>query len=253
MTESMIGAAHRLAPSQLQRKCDLSGAGFATTEELLDPDGVLAQARAVEAIRFSVGMRSDGCNLFAMGPDGHGRHTTVRNLLTERAAREPLPRDWCYVFNFETPHKPLRLDLPAGRAPQFSQDLQRLVEELQTGIPAAFETDEYRAHRQEIEAEFNDRQEKGVGAVGEKARRSIAAIAERMPLQWSFQIARGALGTQILSAAAEADLIVEALCGCGRAALQLAEICSDSGRTRLVRAHTRHELDQLRQELRRHA
>lgn len=186
MSDSQGGtAARRLAPDRLRRRCDLSAAGFATTDELLEPDGVLAQARAVEAIRFGVGIRSDGYNLFAMGPDGHGRHTTVRNLLAERAAREPLPPDWCYVFNFETPHRPTRLDLPAGRALQFHQDMQRLVEDLQAGIPAAFETEEYRARRQEIETEFNERQEKGIGAIGEKARRESIALL-RTPSGFAF-------------------------------------------------------------------
>ena len=185
MNEASVAATCRLAPAQLRRNCDLSAAGFATTDQLQEPDGVLAQARAEEAIRFGIGIRSDGYNLFAMGPDGHGRHTTVRNLLTERAAREPVPLDWCYLFNFETPHKPTRLDLPAGRALQFRQDMQRLVEDLQAGIPAAFETDEYRARRQEIETEFNERQEKGVGAVGEKARRENIALL-RTPSGFAF-------------------------------------------------------------------
>jgi lon-related putative ATP-dependent protease len=130
-------------------------------------------------------VRSDGYNLFAMGPDGHGRHTTVRNLLTGRAAGEPLPGDWCYVFNFATPHKPTRLALPAGRAPQLRQDMQRLVEDLQAGIPAAFETDEYRARRQEIETEFNERQEQAIGAVGAKARQGNIALL-RTPSGFAF-------------------------------------------------------------------
>ena len=185
MNEVSAAGMHGLAPAQLRRRCDLSAAGFATTDQLQESDGVLAQARAVEAIRFGIGVRSDGYNLFAMGPDGHGRHTTVRNLLTERAAREPLPSDWCYVFNFETPHKPTRLDLPAGRALPFRQDMQRLVQDLQAAIPGAFETDEYRARRQEIETEFSERQEKGVGAVGEKARRENIALL-RTPSGFAF-------------------------------------------------------------------
>ena len=185
MSETSAAAALRLAPPQLRRRCDLSTAGFATTDDLQEPDGILAQARAVEAIRFGIGMRSDGYNLFAMGPDGHGRHTTVRNLLAERAAREALPCDWCYVFNFETPHRPTRLDLPAGRALQFRQDLQRLVEDLQAGIPAAFETDEYRTRRQEIETEFSERQEQGISAVGEKARSGGIALL-RTPSGFAF-------------------------------------------------------------------
>ncbi len=175
----------RLAPERLRRRCDLSAARFATTDELKDPDGILAQERAVEAIRFGVGIRAEGYNLYAMGPEGHGRHTAVRQLLAERAAAEPMPPDWCYVFNFETPHKPSRLRLPAGRACKFRDDMRRLVEELQAGIPAAFETDEYRARRQEIETEFNERQEQAVGAIGDKARKEGVALV-RTPSGFAF-------------------------------------------------------------------
>jgi len=185
MAENLQITARRLAAAELRRRCDLADAGFATTDELKDPAEVLAQPRAVDAIRFGVGIRAEGFNLYAMGPEGHGRHTTVRLLLDERAAREPVPPDWCYVFNFETPHKPSRLELPAGRAPQFSQDMQRLVEDLRAGIPAAFETDEYRARRQEIETEFNERQEQAVNGVGERARKEGIALV-RTPSGFAF-------------------------------------------------------------------
>ena len=55
----------------------------------------------------------------------------------------------------------------------------------------------------------------------------------------------------MLATTAEADLVIEALCGCERAALQLAEICQDSERTKLVHARTRRELEALRRELQR--
>ena len=185
MSELVSDTARRLGPDKLRRKCSLAGAGFATTDDLRDAADLFGQPRAVEAIRFGMGIRSAGYNLFAMGPDGHGRHTTVRRLLAERASHEPLPQDWCYVYNFGTPHKPARLDLPAGRAIQFKQDMQRLVEGLQAGIPAVFETDEYRARQQEIETEFNDRQQQAVGAIGEKARKEGIALL-RTPAGFAF-------------------------------------------------------------------
>jgi lon-related putative ATP-dependent protease len=175
----------RLAPEELRRRCDLSAAGFATTEELADPGELHGQSRAVEAIRFGVGIRAEGFNLYAMGPAGHGRHTTVQRLLAERAAREPMPADWCYVFNFDAGHRPCRLELPAGRAPRFRQDMRQLVEDLQAGIPASFETDEYRARRQEIETEFNERQEHAVSAIGDKARNEGIALL-RTPSGFAF-------------------------------------------------------------------
>ncbi len=175
----------RLAPAELRRRCDLAHGNFATTDELKDSAELFEQPRAVDAIRFGVGIRAQGYSLFAMGPAGYGRRTTVSRLLAERAAREPVPPDWCYVFNFATPHKPCGLSLPPGRAPHFRQDMQRLVEDLQAGLSAAFETDEYRARRQEIETEFNDHQSQAVGAVGEKARKDGIALL-RTPAGFAF-------------------------------------------------------------------
>jgi len=182
---SAAAQARRLEPSELRRRCDLAQAGFATTDELAAPDGVLAQARAVEAIRFAVEMQADGYNLYAMGPEGYGRHTTVRRLLAEQSARRPPACDWCYVFNFDAPHRPRRLQLPAGRAGRFAADMQRLVEDLLAAIPAAFETDEYRARRQEIEVAFGERQEKAIVAIGERARQQGIALL-RTPAGFAF-------------------------------------------------------------------
>ena len=165
-----------LAARELRRRCDPAKLGFATTAELEDFAGPLGQARADEAIRFAIAMPRDGYNIFAMGPEGLGRHTLVRRLLESGTLAGKEERDWCYVFNFETPHRPCALQLPAGRAAGFRQDMARLVEDLRAGIPAAFETDEYRARAQEIEAEFNERQEHAVGAVGEHARAQGIAL-----------------------------------------------------------------------------
>jgi lon-related putative ATP-dependent protease len=170
-------AARPLAPEQLRCTCDPASLPFATTDELQDFSDVLGQSRAVEAIRFSVGMERDGYNLYAMGPEGIGRHSIVRRHLEQRARERATPADWCYVFNFAAPDQPQALELPAGSATRFRQDMQRLVEDLRTGIPGAFETDEYRTRLQEIESEFEQQHEKVIEAVGEKARgQSIALV-----------------------------------------------------------------------------
>ncbi len=174
-----------LPAAELCRRCDPEQFKFDTTDELEDLGEALGQARAVEAIRFGIGIRREGYNLFAMGPEGLGRRTVVQRFLEQQAASEPVPADWCYVFNFETPHKPRSLELPAGRAPKFRESMQRLVEDLRAGIPAAFETDEYRARRQEIESTFSERQDQAVGAVGEHAKKEGIALL-RTPAGFGF-------------------------------------------------------------------
>ncbi len=85
----------------------------------------------------------------------------------------------------------------------------------------------------------------------EGARRRLAAIAQRVPLTWTFQIARGLLAEELLHAAAEAELVVAALGGSGRARLQLEDICR--GTADLLFARSMREIDELVRELRRRA
>ncbi len=141
----------RFDPAQLE---------FETTADLADLTDIIGQARATEAIRFGLGIRREGYNLFVLGPSGTGRHTIVRQFLDRQAATEALPSDWCYVFNFEQPHKPLALRLRAGVGTRLQHDMERLVEDLRAAIPAAFEAEEYRARRQEIEEQLKEKHER---------------------------------------------------------------------------------------------
>ncbi|MCX7272973.1 MAG: AAA family ATPase [Burkholderiales bacterium] len=130
-----VADARRLAPSALYRACDPAGLPFETTADLEGADEPLGQARAVEAIGFAIGMQHRSYNLFAMGPEGLGRRTVVSRLLEQAARARSAPPDWCYVFNFRTPHRPSRLTLPTGRAPGLQRDMARLLPAQVTGKP----------------------------------------------------------------------------------------------------------------------
>ena len=174
-----------LPAEQLRRRCDPARLAFRTTDELADLAEAPGQARAAGAIRFAVGMRGEGYNLYAMGPEGLGRRTMILRMLGEEARGAAVPPDWCYVFNFKTPHQPRALRLPAGRAPKFRRAMERLVEDLRAGIPAAFETDEYRTRMKEIESAFEQRQEQAFGGIGERARHDGIALL-RTPSGFGF-------------------------------------------------------------------
>lgn len=159
----------RLAPAQLHQRCDPSQFAFATTGELDDLTEILGQERARDAIQFGLGIHREGYNLFVLGPAGAGKQTLLRQMLAGQTAAVPAPPDWCYVHNFDQPHQPRALRLPAGRGAKLRDDMRQLVEELLAAIPTAFESDEYRAHREQIDAEFGERQEKAFGALAEAA------------------------------------------------------------------------------------
>ena len=166
-----------LTAEQLCRKCDESQFSFGTTAELEDLTEIIGQERAVNAVRFGIGIRREGYNLFALGPSGTGKRTTIGQFLDQKAATEPVPPDWCYVNNFEQPHQPRALRLSPGQGGVLRKDMEHLIEELSTAIPAAFESEDYRTRRQEAQEEFKERQEKAFNEVQNYAReRSIALV-----------------------------------------------------------------------------
>lgn len=165
-----------LPPEQLYRVCDAAALPFDTTAELPDSEGPIGQDRAVEAIRFAIGMRHRGFNLFALGPEGTGRRSLVMQYLTQAAARQPVPDDWVYVNDFGDGHRPRALRMPAGRAAPFKKDMEWLMDELAVALPAGFEAEEYRAKKQVLEQEFKERQEQAFGAVGTEASEKGVAL-----------------------------------------------------------------------------
>ncbi|MBF0394018.1 MAG: AAA family ATPase [Alphaproteobacteria bacterium] len=161
----------------LYRRCDPASLGFSSTSELPAEAPPIGQERAVEAIRFAIGIRSSGFNLFALGPEGTGKLTLIRRHLDQAARDRPVPDDWIYVHNFDDPHRPRALRLPPGRARAFAGEMERLVEELGVALPAAFEGDEYRTRRRVIEERHKERNEEAFAAMRARAaERDVALI-----------------------------------------------------------------------------
>jgi len=158
-----------LTADALYRRCNLSVLPFTTTAELEDLNEFVGQDRALEAVRFGAGIRRQGFNLFLLGPAGMGKFATVRAFLEKRAADEPTPDEWCYVNNFDEPEKPRALRLPPGRGILFREDMERLLENLRSAIPSAFESESYTARKSVIEQEVKGRQEKALEEVQRQA------------------------------------------------------------------------------------
>ena len=143
----------------LYRSCDLAQFDFATTAELEDHSGLVGQERVLEALRFGASIRRQGYNLFVLGPDGAGKHEAVLRFLSGVALRQRAPVDWVYVNNFETPHKPVALELGAGTGRTLKESMARLVDDLKATMPAIVESEEYQNRRQSIDEEYQEKQE----------------------------------------------------------------------------------------------
>jgi lon-related putative ATP-dependent protease len=154
---------------KLYNACDISRFSFATTAELEKISEHVGQDRAMEALKFGMGMKHDGYNLYVLGSTGLGKHTTVKKILDEESSKGKTPSDWCYVNNFEHHHNPAVMQLPAGYARKLQRDMQQLIEDIIISIPAAFESDEYRTQINAISDEYKEREQDMFDDLSEKA------------------------------------------------------------------------------------
>ena len=135
--------------------CDPDSLGVADTSEVNHlEDRVIAQERAVSALKFGMSMPENDYNIFVVGQPRTGLTFLTRTFLKEAAKNEPAPQDWCYVFNFREPDSPRAISLPRGMGRELARDMSELIEDFQSEIPEIFESDEYRHRREEIIKRF---------------------------------------------------------------------------------------------------
>jgi lon-related putative ATP-dependent protease len=139
-----------LRPEELRRTVDPESLGFRTTEEIQPHEGIIGQKRAVTALRFGLGIRDGGFNVYVAGPPGIGKMTAIQTFLAEEAKRRPTARDWCYVHNFEDPYRPRVLSLPPGDGRKLRRGLEELIAHVRREISKAFESEDYGTKRDEI-------------------------------------------------------------------------------------------------------
>lgn len=166
----------KLSEHQIYHACPRDRLPFETTEHLEILTQPLGQDRVLRAMKFSADMSARGFNLFVLGPSGTGKNELVMQFLESYSAGQPVPTDWCYVYNFDASDKPRAMSLPAGEGRKFRKDMQDLASELKTTVPAVFEGDEYQARMQELQEEVARRQQQGLVAIQEEARRSHIAM-----------------------------------------------------------------------------
>ncbi len=149
-----------LSHHQLYSTCDLDFLSFDTTKDLEDLNQPLGQEQAINAINFGISVDSYGYNLFCIGPEGTGKASLVRQILGKAAKKRKTPNDWCYVYNFKTPYKPLAIRMSAGKAKLFAKAVDKLIAEIRVALPAVFDGDEYKTQLKAIEDAFREQKTK---------------------------------------------------------------------------------------------
>ncbi len=145
--------------------------GFDTTESLCPPEeGVVAQDRAIEAIKFGMGMKDIDYNIFVAGQPKTGLTYIARTFLEKTAKEEPTPPDWCYVYNFKEPDSPKYISLSAGRGRELKKNMEQFVQTLQAKIPEVFDSEDYSAKEAEVHQAFEGKRREIIDALSQRAR-----------------------------------------------------------------------------------
>ncbi len=160
----------KLTSKQLYRKCDVSKFDFNTTADLQERLSALGQDRAISAVELGIHIKSRGYNLFCSGPEGTGKTSLVKRVLEQEAKKRKTPDDWAYVYNFEEPYKPIAISFPAGEACNFAKDIDDLIAELSTTLPALVESEEYKAALAIIKQKYKSKKEEYVAVLQRKAK-----------------------------------------------------------------------------------
>lgn len=174
-----------LEANKLYQHCDTDRFDFETTNELDEIQNIVGQDRVISSIDFGVKMKKDGFNIFALGPNQTDKRQIVEKYLTGKAKDQEVPRDICYVNNFEESQKPKILKLPAGKGKELRNAMESLIEDLDTTLIAAFESEEYQNRKQAIQEEIQEAQGQNFTELQQKAREKGLALV-RTPAGFSF-------------------------------------------------------------------
>ena len=155
----MSFAPRELTADQLRRVCAPGDMDFQSTAELEQLDEIIGQERATRAIEFGLDIPYYGYNIYALGPGGAGKTTTIAQYLERKAATRPVPNDWGYVNNFARPDEPCALRLPPGGGAHLRDRLDKLLTSFEDLLPKAFESENYNQHHKELVQELEQKRD----------------------------------------------------------------------------------------------
>ena len=151
---------NELMPKDLKDICNTSIFKFETTKEIEDvTDLIYGQERALNALEFGIDIDVKGYNLYIEGSAGIGKTMYTKKFLEDRASKNKVPNDWCYIYNFENPNEPVAVSFPAGQGKVFKETMEDFVKDIRRDIKKTFNNDDFEKEKQIIKQEFENKRE----------------------------------------------------------------------------------------------
>ncbi|MGZ8433466.1 MAG: Lon protease family protein [Candidatus Binatia bacterium] len=173
-----------IAADKLTWRCDLTALPFTCTADMTPLEDFIGQDRAIRAIEFGLGVDKPGFNIFVTGLTGTGKTSIIKAFLKKVTSLTPAladaatPEDWCYVYNFGDPDRPLALKIRRGFGKALKSDMEQLIQNLQREAKKLFESDEFAHQRQGLIEQLQKKQQEMME--GLMAEASQAGFALRM-------------------------------------------------------------------------
>lgn len=160
---------NELSYKNLKDVCNPSTFKFEKVNEVIDTTNlVYGQDRGIKALEFGVNVDIKGYNLYLEGPAGVGKTMYTKKFLQTRAAKEKVPNDWCYIYNFDDPNEPIAISLPAGQGKAFKDDMDSFIKNIRKDIKKTFNNDEYEKEKKLIKQEFEAKKENILAKLNDK-------------------------------------------------------------------------------------
>lgn len=151
---------NELSYKDLKDVCNPNMFKFDKIKEVADTTNlVYGQDRGIRALEFGVNVDLKGYNLYLEGPTGVGKTMYTKKFLQTRAAKEKVPNDWCYIYNFNDPNEPIAVSLPAGQGKVFKETMDAFIRNIRKDIKKTFNNDEFEKEKKLIKQEFEEKKD----------------------------------------------------------------------------------------------
>jgi lon-related putative ATP-dependent protease len=172
-----------LSAEKIRKECTSHLMRCETTQGLAPLKEIIGQERAVRALKFGLGIKDRGFNMYVAGFPGTGRKTAVKNFVADLARTRPVPYDWCYVNNFHNQYEPKAMKLPAGKGRHLRDDMGTFVSEAQRVLPKAFESEDYGTRRAAAIRTVEEERQKLIAQLTKQAQEQ-GFILQASPVGW---------------------------------------------------------------------
>lgn len=161
---------------ELKNLCDPSMFNFETTADIIDNDLIYGQERGIKALEFGLSINSKGYNLYLEGPAGVGKTMYTKKYVSDLAANQKTPDDWCYIYNFDDPNEPVAVNLPAGTGKEFKEVMDGFVNDIRKYIYKTFSNEDFEKEKSLIRQSFDEKKDK------------LLANLNKQCLKYGFQV-----------------------------------------------------------------